>query len=92
MASSGGKFDGELIDRNAFRIENNQAKINEDLFPTLDYSNGNLTKKSIWDYMGMGERPSGVRRFFSGGHEPIEDTEGFGLFLRRLYDSCKETH
>ena len=79
----------ELINPKAFRTEKKQAVIDSDLFPTLDYGNSNLSINSIREYMSKGERPANWRRLFSGGHEQIEGTQGFGLFLRRLYDSCK---
>ena len=82
----------ELINPKAFRIKNNRAEIDPDLFSTLDYGNSNLSIISVKDYMAKGERPSGWRRLISRGHDPIEGTAGFGLFLRRLYDSCKETY
>ena len=87
--STGAARSVELINPKAFHIKKDQAEIDSDLFPTLDYGNSNLSINSIREYMAKGEKPANWRRLFSGGHEQIEDAQGFGLFLRRLYDSCK---
>lgn len=81
----------KLINPGAFRINNKQAEIDPNLFSTLDYGNSNLSIAGVRSYMAKGEGTVIFGRRF-GGHELIEDAEGFGLFLRRLYDSCKETH
>lgn len=78
----------ELINSKAFRIKNNRAEIEPERFSTLDYSNSKLSIESVRSYMARGEARVIFGRPF-GGHPPIEGTEGFGLFLRRLYDSCK---
>lgn len=81
----------ELINPKAFRIKNNRAEIDPDLFSTLDYDNSNLSIAGVRTYMAKGEGKVIFGRHF-GGHRQIEGTNGFGLFLRRLYDSCKETY
>lgn len=81
----------KLINPNAFRIKNNRSEIDPNLFSTLDYDNSNLSIASVRDYMARGEGTVIFGRHF-GGHKQIEGTQGFGLFLRRLYDSCQKMH
>ena len=89
--SVGARRSVELIDPKAFHIEHNQAKIDPNLFAKLDYSTkSNLSIDGVRKYMAKGERGGIFSNPF--GRPRIEGTEGFGLFLRRLYDSCKETN
>lgn len=86
--SSGGGREVQLIDTNAFSIVNGQAKINSNLFSVLDYGESKLTIKSVIDLLGKGEGgfwpwPIGPRKKTTGTEQ------GFGLFLRRLYDACE---
>lgn len=82
----------KLINPHAFRIKNNQAEIDPNLFSELDYDNSNLSIDTVRQYMAKGEGTVYPIIGRIGGHPQIEDAEGFGLFLRRLYDSCKEIH
>ena len=80
----------ELIDPKSFGIEDNQAKIEPTLFPKLDYSSGKVSIDTVREYLAKGESSGILGRLGVSGHKKIEGTDqGFGLFLRRLYDSCK---
>lgn len=85
--SAGGGREVQLIDPKAFSIVNSQAKIDQELFSTLDYGNSNLTIDSVKRLLGKGE---GGGWFSFGSRKKTVGTEqGFGLFLRRLYDGCR---
>lgn len=78
----------ELIRPDSFSIQNNHIKINSSLFKTLDYGN------SIVDIDTVNTRlaDNGGRwydRVLGRKKNTNQDVgQGFGRFLRKLYDSC----
>lgn len=78
----------ELIHPDSFSIQNNRIKINSSLFKTLDYGN------SIVDIDTVNTRlaDNGGRwydRVLGRKKNTNQDVgQGFGRFLRKLYDSC----
>ena len=76
----------ELIHPKAFRNEDNRAIIDKDFFSTLDYSTNQLKIDDVGARLAKGEGSS----WWPWSKKKNTGTEeGFGLFLRRLYDSCK---
>jgi len=72
--SSGGRS-VKLIDIKAFHIEDGKAIIDPMMFDTLDYVNSQLTIDAVMTGLTANSAPVGTE-------------EGFGLFLRKIYDSC----
>ena len=80
----------ELINPKSFSIKNHNAKILPEFFSTLDYGNSQVTTAKIETALARGERRGGViSKIFRRNQNTDDFGEGFGLFLRRLYDSCK---
>ena len=75
----------ELINPKSFKCENNKISIVPELFPTLDYGSSKLTLDDIAAKINKGES-KGFWPWSKKNNSGSED--GFGLFLRRLYDSC----
>lgn len=88
---SAGARSVELINPRAFKVKNNRAEINPDLFSEMDYSKSQVSIDEIRARMSKGEGGgllSTIGNIF-GRKRNIGTEQGFGLFLRRLYDSCK---
>ena len=81
----------KLINPQSFSVENNHAKINTALFSTLGYDISRITIDEIFRTRLNSSGGGGFwERIFGGNRNVNEDFgQGFGLFLRRLYDSCK---
>lgn len=79
----------ELINPKSFRIENGITAIDETLFSTLDYGTSQLTIDKVRDRLSKGEGGSFIGKIFGKKNGSKGTEAGFGLFLRRLYDSCK---
>ena len=90
MEHSAGARSVELINPKVFSTKNNQAKIMPDFFPTLDYSNSKVSINEVRARLVRGKRRKrSIKEMIFGFKKDTESTEeGFGLFLRRLYDSC----
>ena len=79
----------ELINPKAFRSGNGQIQIDPDLFPELDYGSSKLTIKGVADLLASGEGGGFPWPWPRRRNQNAGTAQGFGLFLRRLYDSCK---
>ncbi len=87
---SAGARSVEFINPKSFSTKNNTAKILPEFFSTLDYGNSQVTTAKIETVLARGERTGGIISSIFRRNQNTEDFgEGFGLFLRRLYDSCK---
>ena len=84
--SSGRKV--ELIDPKSFKCDNDAISINPDFFPTLDYATSKITLNDVAAKLSRGEG-GGFPWPWPKPKKTSGSEEGFGLFLRRLYDSCK---
>ncbi|MBR7025208.1 MAG: hypothetical protein IKI08_04295 [Selenomonadaceae bacterium] len=87
---SAGARSVELINPKVFSTKNNQAKIMPDFFSTMDYGNGKVNINEVRARLARGKRRKrSITEMIFGSKKDTESTEeGFGLFLRRLYDSC----
>ena len=87
LEHSAGARSVELINPQSFSIERNHAKIKPELFSTLDYGTSRITIDEIRTRLSEGE--GGFLSWLPWRRRRTVGTEqGFGLFLRRLYDSC----
>ena len=79
----------KLIHPNSFSIHEGRAEINPDMFGTLDYGSSQMSIKKVRDRLAKG-KGGGFFGTLLGGRKGTDGTEqGFGLLLRRLYDSCE---
>ena len=86
--SAGGGRSVEFINPKAFAVINGKTTIDPNLFGTLDYGISDLTINKVIE--SINSKGGGwLDRLFSSRKKANENLgAGFGLFLRKLYDSC----
>ena len=78
----------EIINPESFSINDNHVEINSELFQTLDYGNSKVSINEVITRLNS-SKGSWIDIIFGGKKDTNQDFgQDFGLFLRRLYDSC----